>query len=123
MFNDTVSDFVTQIRNASASGKEEIVVRYAKVVKDMADVMKQAGFITSYSVEGYKIIVKLAEARSVTHIKRLSKPGLRRYVKSTEVPKPHSGLGMVILSTPKGVLSGNQAVKQKVGGELLCEVW
>ena len=123
MFNDTVSDFITQIRNATASGKEVIMVRNSKTVLAVADVLKKNGFITEIKPEERSLAIKLNNETPVTHIKRLSKPGLRRYVKSHEVPRPHSGLGMVILSTPKGVMTGHQATKQKVGGELICEVW
>ena len=123
MFTDTVSDSVTQIRNASAAGKETFRVRKSKTVSAVADVLKSNGFISQVADDNYYLAVTLNFETPVNHIKRLSKPGLRRYVKSTEVPKPHSGLGIIIMSTPKGVMTGNQARKQKVGGELICEVW
>ncbi len=123
MYTDTVSDLVTQIRNASAAEKDLVTIRSSKVVRAIADVMKTAGFVSNISVEGRNLQISLGGAQPVTHIKRLSKPGLRRYVKTTEIPTPFSGLGTVILSTPKGVMTGLQAKKQKVGGELICEVW
>lgn len=123
MYNDTVSDFITQVRNANASGKETINVRNSKVVTALVDQLKSLGFIKGFELSGYTLVVTLSEDTPVSHIKRLSKPGIRRYVRSNDIPMPHSGLGTVLISTPKGVLTGNQAKKQKVGGELICEVW
>ncbi|QQG50127.1 MAG: 30S ribosomal protein S8 [Candidatus Berkelbacteria bacterium] len=123
MFTDIVSDLITQIRNASATGKEVINVRSSKVVVSIAQQLKTLGFIQGFEQSGYMLTITLAEDTPVSHIKRLSKPGIRRYVRSAEIPTPHSGLGTVLLSTPKGVMTGNQAKKQKVGGELICEVW
>lgn len=123
MYTDTVSDFITQLRNASAAEKETVTIRSSKVVRAIADVMKSAGFVASIGVDGRNLAISLNSQRPLTHIKRLSKPGLRRYVKTTEIPTPFSGLGTVIVSTPKGVMTGHQAKKQKVGGELICEVW
>lgn len=123
MYNDTVSDFITQIRNASAAHKEKIRVRSSKVVSELAGHFKKSGFIAAYEVDGRYLTITMEAATPVTHIRRLSKPGLRHYVRSTNIPSPHSGLGLVLLSTPKGVLTGHQAKKQNVGGELICEVW
>ncbi len=123
MYNDSVSDFITQLRNASAAEKELVTIRSSKVVRAIADVMKNAGFVAGIAIDGRNLAVSLNAERPFNHIKRLSKPGLRRYVKTSEIPTPFSGLGTVILSTPKGVMTGHQAKKQKVGGELICEVW
>ncbi len=123
MFTDTVSDFVTRIRNASMAQKEEILVRNSNVVRSIADILKQQGYLASYTEDGHNLKVTLNLETPVTHIKRLSKPGLRTYVKTTEMPRPQSGFGLIIVSTPKGVMTGNQARKQRVGGELICEVW
>jgi len=123
MYTDTVSDFITQLRNASAAEKEMVTIRSSKIIRAIADVMKNSGFVSGVAVDGRNLSVALNLSQPVNHIKRLSKPGLRRYVKTSEIPKPFSGLGTVILSTPKGVMTGLQAKKQKVGGELICEVW
>ena len=123
MYNDTVSDFLTRIRNAFMAEKKEIVVRRNSMVEAIAGILKKEGFIISFTKDGYYANVILNKKMPLNHIKRLSKPGIRRYVKSSEIPKPKSGFGMVIISTPKGVLTGHQARKQKVGGELICEVW
>lgn len=120
---DAVSDFITQLRNASAAEKETVVIRSSKIIRAIAEVMKNSGFVANIAVDGRNLSVSLNGTQPFNHIKRLSKPGLRRYVKTTEIPKPFSGLGTVILSTPKGVMTGLQAKKQKVGGELICEVW
>ena len=123
MYNDTVSDFLTRVRNAFMADKEVISVKHSKMVEAIASILKKEGFIKTYEVDGYEAKVTLNAETPINHVKRLSKPSIRRYVKSTEIPKPKSGFGMVILSTPKGVLTGHQARKQKVGGELICEVW
>lgn len=123
MYNDTISDFLTRIRNAFMADRKDTQVRYSKIVESIAEILKREGFIVSFEKNGYFLDIILNQEMPVEHIKRLSKPGIRRYVKSTEIPKPKSGFGFVILSTPKGVLTGNQARKQKVGGELICEVW
>lgn len=123
MYMDTVSDFITQIRNANAAEKELVTIRSSKIVKAIADVLKTSGFVANIKVDGYNLAVSLNTQMPLTHIKRLSTPGLRRYVKTSEIPSPFSGMGTIIMSTPKGVMTGHQAKKQKVGGELICEVW
>lgn len=123
MYNDTVSDFLTRLRNSTMSGKGVATVRYNKMVGEIAEIFKKEGFISSMVRDGYTLDIVLNKENPFTHIKRISKPGIRRYVKATEIPQPRSGYGMVVVSTPKGVLTGFQAKKQKVGGELVCEVW
>lgn len=122
MYNDTISDFLTRIRNAAMSGKAILSVRHSKNVEEIAKVLKGEGFISSFAKDGYNMQVELTEG-TVSHIKRLSRPSIRRYVGYHEIPKPQTGFGTIIISTPKGILTGNQARKQKVGGELICEVW
>lgn len=123
MYNDTISDFLTRLRNASMAGKLEVPVRPSKTVLDIAGILKSEGFIASITTDENKLTVSLDKDWPITHIKRLSKPGVRLYVKSDKIPRPRGGTGIVILSTPKGHLTGSQARKQKVGGELVCEVW
>lgn len=123
MYNDTVSDFITRLRNASMSGKMVVPVRGSKLIAAIADTLKSEGFIDSITKDGDAFEVTLSEEMPLTHLKRLSRPSIRRYVSYTDIPKPKSGLGTVIISTPKGILTGKQARKQKVGGELICEVW
>lgn len=123
MFNDTISDFLTRLRNASMSGKPILQARNNKTVTRLAELLKDEGFILKTEKDGYFLNIELNSNMPFTHIKRISKPGIRRYVKHQEIPRPRTGFGLVLLSTPKGVLTGNQARKQKVGGELICEVW
>ena len=123
MYNDTISDFLTRLRNASMAGKLEVPVRSSKAIVDIAGILKTEGFIASVSNEDNQLTIILDKDWPITHIKRLSKPGVRLYVKTDKIPRPRGGTGIVILSTPKGHLTGSQARKQKVGGELVCEVW
>lgn len=123
MYNDTISDFLTRLRNATMASKKTTSVRFSKIVESLAEILKKEGFILSYEKNGNEIDIVLNTEMPFNHIKRLSKPGIRRYVQAIKIPRPKSDYGMVILSTPKGVLTGNQARKQKVGGELICEVW
>ena len=123
MYNDTISDFLTRLRNASLAGLTEVTLRRNKSVADIAGILKKIGFIAKIEDNAEIFMVHLAKDLPITHIKRLSKPGVRLYVKSKEIPRPRGGTGIVILSTPKGHLTGSQARKQKVGGELVCEIW
>lgn len=123
MYNDTVSDFFTRLRNASMSGKQIVPVRGSKMIAAIAETLKSEGFIDSFTQDGTAFEVTLSTETPITHVKRLSRPSIRTYVSYTDIPKPKSGLGTIIISTPKGILTGNQARKQKVGGELIVEVW
>lgn len=123
MYNDTISDFLTRLRNASMAGKMNVSVRPSKSIEKIAKVLQSEGFLTSIDKTDDQFEVTLSADWPITHLRRLSKPGIRRYVKTTEVPRPKGGFGVVILSTPKGILTGSQARKQRVGGELICEVW
>lgn len=123
MYNDTVSDLITRLRNANMSSKAEVSVRNSKNVEAILKVLKNEGFVDSFKAEDNQITVKLVEETGFTHIKRLSRPSLRRYIGYQKIPRPRSGFGTILLSTPKGILTDNQARKQKVGGELICEVW
>jgi small subunit ribosomal protein S8 len=123
MYNDTVSDFVTRLRNAAMADKKIVRARYSKMVEEIAKLLKSEGIIASIERDGYFLDVTLSETTPLAHIKRLSRPSLRRYVGYNEIPRPRSGYSTIIISTPKGILTGSQARKQKVGGELVCEVW
>jgi small subunit ribosomal protein S8 len=123
MYNDTVSDFLTRIRNASLAKKQEVLVRYSKIVENLASILKKQGYLISIEKLDHELKIYINLEMPLSRIKRLSKPGIRRYVSYKDIPRPHSGFGLVILSTPKGVMVGPQAHKQKVGGELICEIW
>jgi small subunit ribosomal protein S8 len=127
---DPIADFLTRLRNASQSGKAEILAPYSKIKFDIARVLKQEGYISDFELENggklpqLKVVTKFVNRTpAITGLKRVSKPGLRKYVGAQEVPRVLGGLGISILSTPKGVLSGREAKKENVGGELLAYVW
>lgn len=103
--------------------KKTVSARFSKLVEQVAELLKKEGFILSIDRDGLNLDIVLNSDLPFNHIKRLSKPGIRRYVNYLAIPRPKTGYGMVILTTPKGVLTGSQARKQKVGGELICEVW
>lgn len=128
--SDPIADFLTRLRNASRAGKPEVIAPYSKIKAEIARVLKQEGYIANYEVstEGqfpeihvFNKIVNRTPA--ITGLKRVSKPGLRKYVGSQDIPRVLGGLGIAILSTPQGILTGREAKKQNVGGELLAFVW
>jgi len=127
---DPIADFLTRIRNGTLAQKPEVLVPYSKVKAEIARVLKDEGYITDYSIDTsaahprIKITNKLLDRSSaIAGLRRVSRPGLRRYVGTDEIPRVLGGMGVVILSTSRGVLSGREARKHKVGGELLAYVW
>ena len=127
---DPIADFLTRIRNGTLAQKPEVLVPYSKVKAEIARILKDEGYITDYSIDTsaahprIKITNKLLDRSSaIAGLRRVSRPGLRRYVGTDEIPRVLGGMGVVILSTSRGVLSGREARKQKVGGELLAYVW
>lgn len=127
---DPIADFLTRIRNANGNLTQTIKIPYSRMKGDIARILKEEGYITSYEVETVdgrrqlKIENKIENKRpAITGLKRVSRPGLRKYVGSTEIPRVLGGLGISVLSTSKGVLSGREAKKQKLGGELLAYIW
>lgn len=128
---DPIADMLTRIRNANMVKHEKLELPASKMKKEIADILKREGFVKDYEfVEDNKqgvlrIFLKYGvnEERVITGIKRISKPGLRVYAKSTEVPRVLNGLGIAIVSTSKGVLSDKEARSQAVGGEVLAYVW
>jgi small subunit ribosomal protein S8 len=128
--SDPIADFLTRLRNASRAGKAEVVAPYSKIKAEIARVLKQEGYIANYEVstEGQfpeiHVINKIVNRTpAITGLKRVSRPGLRKYVGAQEIPRVLGGLGVAILSTPQGILTGREARKQNVGGELLAFVW
>jgi small subunit ribosomal protein S8 len=130
-FTDPIGDMLTRIRNASAARHEKVVIPASRLKLRIAEVLKEEGFIKDYvrHEEGPQgaitVLLKYTADRSpaITDIKRVSKPGLRRYVPTDSIPRVLNGMGIAILSTSKGVLVDREARKQKVGGELICTVW
>lgn len=131
MQTDPLADFLTLIRNANASTKTECVTAYSRLKSDVANVLKKEGYIQDFELikNGARQSLKVTlrgrtnGVKAIRGIRRVSKPGLRRYVGASEIPKVLGGLGCAVLSTPKGVLSGHEAKKQNVGGELLLVIW
>ena len=126
---DPVADMLTCVRNANLALKPEVVVRHSKLKENVARVLKQEGFIVDYHVSDEKlkklhINLKIKGRKGVIEgIKKISKPGLRHYVSADEIPRVLSGLGISIISTSKGVITGQEARAQKIGGEVLVHVW
>lgn len=130
MVNDPIADFLSRIRNAIVREKTQITLPSSKMIEAMSKILKEEGFINGYSVEEKvpqnEITLDLKYVNGVAAIRnleRISKPGVRSYVGYKEIPRVKQGVGIAILSTPSGVLSGKEARKQKVGGEYICRVW
>lgn len=126
---DPISDMLTRLRNAGMSCQKEVVMPASKMKAAIAKVLLEEGYIAGYSVEDdvkktLKIELKYYMRRPVIEgLERVSKPSCRLYCGCKEIPRVKDGLGIAILSSPKGVLSGKDAQKQNVGGEVLCYVW
>jgi len=127
---DPIADMLTRIRNAAAAGLDKVAIPLSKEKKAIAEVLLEEGYISSTTVEGEgvksQIIVALKYVgdRSVIEgIERVSKSSCRVHCGSREIPRVRNGLGIVVLSTPKGIMSGRKAAKENVGGEILCRVW
>lgn len=131
MVTDPIADMLTRIRNAILARHDFVLVPASRMKLSIAKILKEEGFISDYEVlkgkpqRVIKIYLKYAEKKEpvLTGLKRVSKPGLRIYVQRAEIPRVYGGLGIAIVSTSKGVMTGHQAWRQKVGGELLCYVW
>jgi small subunit ribosomal protein S8 len=127
--SDPIADMLTRIRNASQAFLPEVSVPHSKLKESIAHVLKREGYVAEVSVEGklpkiIKIKLKYTGRKCVIEgLRRASSPGLRRYTGAQDVPRVRGGLGTSILSTSEGILTGLQARKKNVGGELLCEIW
>jgi len=126
---DPISDMLTRLRNASLALAPEVEISHSHLKERIAHILKKEGYIADCSVEGktlrrLKLKLKYQGRKGViVGLKRVSKPGLRRYVRATEIPRVLGGMGTAIVSTPRGVMTGVDARKQNLGGELLCFVW
>lgn len=130
MQTDPLGDFLTQIRNANLAALPEVVAPYSKLKSEVGRVLKREGFIADCELTKHhdkpalKLTLKVGSgAKAIRGIQRVSRPGLRRYVGSSEIPRVLGGLGVAILSTSRGILTGHEAKKQNVGGEILLYVW
>lgn len=129
--SDPIADMLTRIRNAGSAGLPEVLIPHSKLKHEIARILKDEGYIASFTTdnEGIRKALKLVmrfdrdDAPVIHGLRRVSKPGLRRYVDSTKIPRVLNGMGIAILSTSKGILSDKDARRQKLGGELLAFVW
>ena len=127
--NDPIADLLTRLRNSTRVRKAELLVPYSRMKADISAILKKEGYITDFEVKSegkpqLRIVNKFAgKTPAITGLKRVSRPGLRRYVGAEDIPRVLGGMGISIISTPRGVLRGREARRQKVGGELLAYVW
>lgn len=129
--SDPIADFLTRLRNANSAYHDEVSLPHSKLKANIAEILKQEGYITDFHVEdarvGKTLVVELKygpnRERSLAGLRRVSKPGLRVYAKSTKLPRVLGGLGVAIISTSSGLVTDRQAARQRVGGEVLAYVW
>ena len=129
--SDPIADMLTRIRNAIMARHDFVLVPTSKMKLAIARIFKEEGFISDYEVlkgkphRVIKIYLKYRDNNQpvLSGLERVSKPGLRVYVQREEIPRVYGGLGIAIVSTPKGIMTGHQAWRQGIGGELLCYVW
>jgi len=126
---DPISDMLTRIRNANRALLPAVDVPHSKIKESIAGILKREGYINDFAVEGkvprtIKMRLKYQGKKSVIEgLRRVSTPGLRRYVGATDIPRVRGGMGVAVLSTSEGLMTGTQARKKNIGGELLCYVW
>ena len=132
MYTDPIADFLTRVRNAIAAGHRVVEIPASNLKKEMTKILFQQGYILSYQVNDDKVqgTIKIAlkytkdtKESVIRKIQRISSPGLRKYVGSTEMPRVLNGLGIAIVSTSKGVMTNKKARQENVGGEVLCYVY
>ena len=127
--NDPISDMLTRIRNANRALLPAVEVPHSKIKESIAGILKREGYIADFAVEGkvpktIKVKLKYQGKKSIIEgLRRVSTPGLRRYVGATEIPRVRGGLGVAVVSTSEGLLTDMQARRKKIGGELICYVW
>jgi small subunit ribosomal protein S8 len=131
MLTDPIADYLTRIRNAIAVQHEDVEIPASRLKKEMSRILKEQGYIADFAIEPtavgelIRIQLKYTEDRQpvITGLQRVSRPGRRRYVGGTEVPRVLGGMGTAIVSTSRGVMSGHEAKQQGVGGEVVAYVW
>ena len=130
-FSDPISDMLNRIRNASAAKLKAAEVTHSRLKSEIAAILKREGFIRDVVIEGegtrkmLSLVLKYDVDRNPTirGLRRISKPGLRRYVSFDKIPRVLGGMGIAILSTPSGIMTDSEARQKRLGGELLCQVW
>ena len=126
---DPIADMLTRIRNAVAVRKAELVLPYSKIKLGIAKILKQEGFIEEVekiteNFPALRLVLKYNDKEpAISHLKRISKPGLRVYVSREDIPYVLNNLGIAIISTSRGLMTNRQARRGKIGGEVLCEIW
>jgi small subunit ribosomal protein S8 len=126
---DPIADMLTRIRNAGRALLPAVAMPHSKVKEGLAHILKKEGYVAEVTVEGtvkktLKLRLKYEGKKCVIEgLKRVSKPGLRNYVGATEIPRVRGGLGVAVVSTSEGIMTGMDARKKNIGGELLCYVW
>jgi len=130
---DPIADYLTRVRNASTARHSKVDIPASNIIKEMTRTLMEEGYIRNFTVmddEKYKqgivrVYLKYDEDRksAITGLKRISRPGFRQYAKVESIPRVLNGLGVVVLSTPKGILTDRRARKEGIGGEILCFVW
>lgn len=127
--NDPISDLLTRIRNANRALLPAVEVPHSRIKESLVGILKREGYIADFAVEGkvpktLKLKLKYQGKKSIIEgLRRISSPGLRRYVGSTEIPRVRGGLGVAVVSTSEGLLTDTQARRKNLGGELICYVW
>lgn len=129
--SDPIADMLTRLRNGAKASLPSVDVPHSILKNEIARILKREGYVTDYSTEQVENVKMLRillrydrdEAAVIRGLRRISKPGLRRYVPSSKIPRVLGGMGVAILSTSKGILSDKDARREKLGGELLCYVW
>ena len=132
MISDPIADMLTRVRNALSARHQKVDVPASKLKTEIARILKDEGYILNYKIvdddnshKAIRVYLKYTPANQpvISHMNRVSRPGCRVYVGSGEIPKVLGGLGINIVTTPKGVMTGKSARKENVGGELLCQVY
>lgn len=130
MVNDIVADTLIRIKNGYLAEKETVSIPYSKIGEALVKLMAKNKFISSVATakeKNHKVITATlmynGKTPALVDIERISKPSYRVYVKSSEIPRVFGGLGITVLSTPQGLMTGNEARRQKTGGELVCKIW
>ena len=130
VLTDPVADFLTRFKNACVAGLEEFTAPHSRIKADLARILEEEGYIWNYEVvtggqfPEIKVKVKFIDGRPVlTDLRRVSSPGRRSYVGSTEIPRVLNGLGVAILSTSRGLMTGARAKRENIGGEVIAHVW
>ena len=128
--SDPIADFLTRLRNSASALQAETLVPYSKIKVEIARILQQEGYISAYEVDTTGTFPKIRVRNKIVNripaikgLKRVSSPGLRRYVGAQEIPRVLGGMGISILSTPRGLVTGREAKQKNVGGELLAFVW